>query len=179
MRANSLALLVGITLAATGCGVGGIAGDDDESGGDGSDGGGGDPDSPDAFPAEPILCATKYTVTGDVQHSITPGESCEGSGQWNVTVGTPVPDEEYTGCAEAPGEESFTFQVAMVAEVYEATDLDDGGRVWTVQIRDKGGSCSATFKHDLGGGIEWALIPGEDGPDGPLDGTARFEKREQ
>jgi hypothetical protein len=62
---------------------------------------------------------------------------------------------------------------------YSAADNEDGGRTWTVQIRDKGGSCSATFKMDLGGGIEWALIPSEDGADGPLHGTARFEKRSE
>ena len=177
------ALLLGLFLTSA-CGVGGVpgAGDDDESD-DGSDGddGGDDGPAPDAIPAEPILCATEYVVNGtDLQHDVVPGESCEGSGAWLITVGEPVPDSEYTGCAEAPGEQSFNLQVVAAGEgVYEASDNDDGGRTWTVQIRDKGGSCAATFKHDAGGGIEWSLIPSEEGPDGPLDGTARFEKRQE
>lgn len=174
------ALLFGLSLA-TACGVGAIAGGDDDESDDGSDDGSGDGvEAPDAIPPEPILCATEYTVTGgDLQHTVIPGESCDGSGTWTITVGEPVPDSEYTGCGEAPGEETFNISVVKEGEVYAATDLDDGSRAWSVQIRDKGGSCSASFSFDLGGGIEWSLIPSEEGPDGPLDGTARFEKREQ
>lgn len=164
------------------CGVGSApgGGDDDESG-DSGDSGDGSGDSPDAFPPEPILCATEYTVTGnDLNHTVTPGESCEGSGTWSIAVGAPTPDTEYTGCSEAPGDATFNLQVVAAGEgVYDASDLDDEGRSWTVNIRDKGGSCSATFKMDLGGGLEWALIPSENGPDGPLHGTARLEKRSE
>jgi hypothetical protein len=170
-------LLLGLSLTA--CGVGIAPGGDDDStdDGDGSGDGSGDgADAPDAFPAEPILCATEYTVVGnDLSHTVIPGESCEGSGTWSISVGDAVPDAEYTGCADAPGEQSFSLQVTAAGEgVYTATD---NARQWTVEIRDKGGSCAATFELDLGGGAEWALIPSENGPDGPLHGTARFEKR--
>ena len=176
-----LALLLGLVVTSA-CGVGSAPGggdDGDDSGDDTGDDSGDGADAPDAFPAEPILCATEYTVVGnDLAHAVTPGESCEGSGTWSISVGTPVPDSDYTGCAEAPGDETFNLNVAAAGEgVYTATDNDDGGRQWSVQIRDKGGSCSATFKLDLGGGIEWSLIPSENGVDGPLHGTARFEKR--
>jgi hypothetical protein len=176
-----LALLLGLSVMAA-CGVG-IApgGDDDESGDSGDDGGDGPADRADAFPAEPILCATEYTVTGtDLAHTVTPGESCEGSGTWSISVGEATPDSEYTGCSEAPGDATFNLSVVAAGEgVYTASDNDDGGRTWTVEIRDKGGSCAATFQMDLGGGIEWSLIPSENGPDGPLHGTARFEKRSE
>ena len=178
-----LALLLGLVLASA-CGVGSApgGGDDDSDDGDSGDDGSGDgADAPDAFPAEPILCATEYTVVGnDVAHDVIPGEGCEGSGNWTITVGEATPDTEYTGCAEAPTDESFNLQVSALGEgEYSASDNEDGGRTWTVQIRDKGGSCSATFEWDMGGGIEWALIPSEDGADGPLHGTARFEKRSE
>jgi len=175
-----LALLLGLSLTACGVGSAPGGGDDDSTDGDGDSGGDG-ADAPDAIPPEPILCATEYTVTGnDLSHSVTPGESCEGSGTWSIAVGDAVPDSEYTGCSEAPGDQTFNLEVAAAGEgEYTASDLDDGGRSWTVQIRDKGGSCSATFKVDVGGGIEWALIPSENGVDGPLHGTARFEKRSE
>ena len=175
-----LAVLLGLSMTAA-CGVGTAPGGGDDDGSDDSGDSGDGSDSPDAFPAEPILCATKYTVTGnDLSHTVTPGESCEGSGTWSIAVGTPTPDPEYTGCSEAPGDATFNLEVVAAGEgAYTASDLDDGGRTWTVDIRDKGGSCSATFEMDLGGGIEWALIPSENGPDGPLHGTARFEKRSE
>ena len=171
-------LLLGLSMTA--CGVGIAPGGDDDGSSDGSGDGSGDgAEAPDAFPPDPILCATEYTVTGnDVAHTVIPGESCEGSGNWSITVGSPVPDTEYTGCSDAPGDATFNLSVTSTGEhIYAATDLDQGDRTWTVEIRDKGGSCAATFELDLGGGVEWALIPSENGADGPLNGTARFEKR--
>jgi len=173
-------LLLGLSVAA--CGVGIAPGGDDDSSGDGTGDGSGDgAEAPDAFPPEPILCATEYTVTGnDVSHTVVPGESCEGSGTWAISIGDAVPDSEYTGCSEAPGDATFNLSVTATGEhIYAATDLDDGDRSWTVEIRDKGGSCAATFEMDLGGGAAWALIPSENGPDGPLHGTARYEKRSE
>ena len=175
-----LALLLALGLTACGVGSAPGGGDDDSSDGDGDSGGDGTP-APDAIPAEPILCATEYTVTGgDVVHSVTPGESCEGSGNWTMTVGTPVPDEDYVACSDAPGDASFNLTVASAGEnEYTATDNDDGGRTWTVGMADKAGSCKASFHLDLGGGVSWSVGPGENGVDGPLHGTARFEKRSE
>jgi len=173
-------LLFGLSVA--GCGVGSApgGGDDDSSDGTG-DGSGDGANAPDAIPPEPILCATEYTVTGgDVSHSVTPGESCEASGTWAISVGTPVPDEEYTGCGDAPGDAGFNLNVTTVGEdQYEVSDNDDGSRSWTVGVSDKAGSCSATFEMDLGGGTSWSLHPSENGIDGPLHGTARYEKRSE
>jgi hypothetical protein len=180
-RLPALASLL-LAFSLTACGVGIAPGGDDDEASDGSGDGSGDGfEAPDAFPPEPILCATEYTVTGtDLAHTIPPGESCEGSGTWTITVGNAVADEDYTACADAPGEASFNLSVTATGEdTYAATDLDDGGNTWTVTIRDKGGSCAATFEMDLGGGAAWDLIPSEDGPDGPLHGTARFEKRSE
>ena len=176
-----LALLLAMSLGACGVGSAPGGGDDDgdsgDSGDDGDDGGGGP--AADAIPPDPILCATEYTVTGgDVSHLVTPGESCEGSGTWTITLGNPVPDTEYTGCSDAPADENFNLTVTSVGEnLYEATDNEDDGRTWTVGMSDKAGSCSASFELDLGGGVAWAVGPSENGLDGPLHGTARFEKR--
>lgn len=182
LRAPVLALFLS---AALGCGVGEATGPgDDDSSDDGDDGDGAEVDAGetsggvDAAPSggDGTLCATEYTISGLVDHDQEPEGACEGSGQWEVSYATPVPDADSEACADAPLGGTFRFTVARNGEGYTAQDDDDGARAWTVQIRDKSGACSATFTHDLGGGAEWALIPAEAGPGGPLDGVARFER---
>ena len=175
-----LALLLTGTV---GCGLGSVdgpgGGDGDGDGDGGGGGGGGGGPTADAIPAEGIVCSTVYTVSGDVSHAVpVDGSGCDGTGTWTVTIGDPAPDDEYDACGEAPAGETFNFSVTMANEVYSVSDQGDPGRVWTVQVSDKGGSCAATFKHDLGGGAELSLGPRESAPDGPLSGAARYEIRE-
>jgi hypothetical protein len=92
----------------------------------------------------------------------------------------PEEPDEYDRCDEAPNEGSFAFDVDRNEEgIYSTTELGDTGQTWTVQVRDKGGSCYATFSHDLGGGAVLSLTPGEDGPDGPFEGRGNYELREE
>ncbi|HUS65274.1 MAG TPA: hypothetical protein VMZ28_12055 [Kofleriaceae bacterium] len=176
--------LLALLLAGTaGCDVGafsgpGGGGDDDGDDDDGDGGGGGNPDRPDAFPAENIVCSTEFSVTGSVSHDLIPGESCDAAGTWSLSISGPTPDDDHPGCDQAPDAEEFTVRLSHTeGEIYDAVDQDDESRVWTVQIHDKGGSCAATFVTDMGGGAQWDLIPTEQSPGGPLDGTAQYEMR--
>ena len=175
-----------VLLAGTvGCDVGAFNGpgssddDGDDDGDDDDDDGDGNPaNRPDAFPAENIICATEFSVTGSVTHDLLPGESCDAAGTWSLSISGPTPDDDHPGCDQAPSSESFNIQLSHTeGEIYNAVDLDDESRAWTVQIHDKGGSCAATFVHDLGGGAQWDLIPTEQSPGGPLDGTGQYEMR--
>ncbi len=150
----------------TGGGDGGGDGTGDGTGGGGGGGGGG-----------ALQCATEFVVTGVVEHDEEPTGTCAGSGRWDVTVGNPAADPDSVACGDAPADESFSFAVTRQEDAYAAQNDLDAGAAWTVQIRDKSGACSATFEGDAGGGATWSLIPGEDGPAGPLGGTARFELR--
>ncbi len=138
--------------------------------------------APVAMEPEPVAAVAASSArpsTSSAARSSTtrssPGRA--GSGRWDVTVSNPVADPDSAPCGDAPDDESFSFAVTRQEDAYAAQDDLDAGAAWTVQIRDKSGACSATFKGDAGGGATWALIPGEDGPGGPLGGTARFELR--
>ena len=124
-----------------------------------------------------LQCATEFVVTGVVEHDAEPTGTCAGSGRWDVTLGNPAADPDSVACGDAPADESFTSRSRVRKMLTRRSDDLDAGAAWTVQIRDKSGACSATFERDAGGGATWSLIPGEDGPGGPLDGTARFELR--
>ena len=182
-RLTTLGLpLLALLLAGTaGCDVGAFSapgGGGDDSDDDDDDGGGDPADRPDAFPAENIICSTEFSVTGSVSHDVIPGESCDAAGTWSLSVSGPTPDDDHPACDEAPGEENFTIQLSHTeGEIYDAVDLEDDGRTWLVQIHDKGGSCAATFVYDMGGGAQWDLIPTEQSPGGPLDGTGQYEMR--
>jgi hypothetical protein len=198
-RASLFALLVSTSAAAAlGCGVGDATapdgGDDSggESGDDGGDGegtGGGDGSGDGSGDGTgdgtgggnggggALQCATEFVVSGIVEHDEELTGTCAGSGRWDVTVGNATADPDSVACGDAPADESFSFEVTRQEDAYAAQDDLDAGAAWTVQIRDKSGACSATFKGDAGGGATWSLIPGEDGPGGPLGGTARFELR--
>lgn len=178
-RASVLVFLVSCSSTALGCGVGDASGsgsgaDDDEAGDDGDEGGS-SPDGGGSGGGE-LQCATDYEVSGAVDHDVEPNGTCEGSGQWEVTAINPVANEDSVGCSDAPDGETFLFTVSRDGDGYAAEDGGDAGRAWTVQIRDKSGGCSATFEHE-DGGAGWSLIPGEEGPGGPLDGIARYEQR--
>jgi hypothetical protein len=198
-RASLLALLVSSSAAvATGCGVGdatapdggddsgGESGDDGgegdgsgdgTGGGDGSGGGDGAGGGSGGGGGGALQCATEFVVTGIVEHDEELTGTCAGSGRWDVTVTSPAADPDSVACGDAPVDESFSFEVTRQEDAYAARDDLDAGAAWIVQIRDKSGACSATFEGDAGGGATWSLIPGEDGPGGPLGGTARFELR--
>lgn len=173
-------------VGAAGCDVGvfsgpGESGDDDDDDGDDGDGGGNPANRPDAFPAENIICLTEFIVSGTITHDVLPaGGSCDAAGTWSLTVSSPTADDDHPGCDQAPGDEDFTIQLSRTEGeiIYDAVDLEDESRVWTVQVSDKGGSCSASFRHDLGGGAQWDLISTEQSPGGPIDGTAQYEMRE-
>jgi hypothetical protein len=184
VRGSVLALFLSCVMGALGCGVGEATGPGDDSSDDSDDGA--EPDAgesteggADAAPGggdETALCATEYTVLGGVDHDEEPQGTCDGSGRWEVSYATPVADSDSVACDDAPAAGTFTFTVTRNGDAYSAVDDDNGARTWTVQIRDKSGACSATFTHDAGGGAAWALIPAEEGPGGPLDGVARFER---
>ena len=195
-RASLFALLLSSSAAAApGCGVGDATapdgGDDsgaeggdeggDESGdgtGDGTGSGDGSGDGTGGGTGGGALqCATEFVVTGIVEHDEELTGTCAGNGRWDVTVGNAAADPDSVACGDAPADESFSFEVTRQEDAYAARNDLDAGAAWTVQIRDKSGACSATFKGDAGGGATWSLIPGEDGPGGPLGGTARFELR--
>jgi len=196
-RASLFALLVSSSAAAAlGCGVGDATapdggddsgGESEDDGGDGDGTGGGDGGGDGTGDGTggggggggggALQCATEFVVTGVVEHDEEPTGTCAGSGRWDVTVGNPAADPDSVACGDAPADESFSFAVTRQEDAYAAQNDLDAGAAWTVQIRDKSGACSATFEGDAGGGAIWSLIPGEDGPGGPLGGTARFELR--
>jgi len=194
VRASITAILV--SSLAVGCGVGDASGPGSETGGgDGAGGGDGDTggetgdgqeddgsddggSSPDAGPSGgDVQCATEYAVGGQVDHEEEPTGTCDGSGLWEVSAANPLADPDSIGCGDAPAGETFFFGVTRAGDGYQVVD-EDQGLTWTVQIRDKSGSCSATFTHEAGASV-WSLIAGEDGPGGPLGGTARYEQRGQ
>ena len=164
-------------LTSAGCGVGSTGGG---GGGGGGDGGGGGGSVADAIPPDPITCITDYTVTaGDVTHAVTPAGSCDGTGTWTITVGDATANDDYGACSDAPGDATYNITVTGTPKNYTGSDNDDPSRVWTVQIDDKGGSCSGSFVWDAGGGVTWAVNPSENGPDGPLMGVAHYVTRNQ
>lgn len=145
------------------------------SAGDASNGGGAD-----AAPINPeVQCATEYETTGDVVHTVKPseGSSCDPGGTWSIQLSNPGPGPIKRACEDAPESASFTLIVqvqSIEAREYTVTDQEDPDREWEVRFNDKGGSCSASLEL-RGDGFEWSLHPSEDGRDGPLGGTSRYE----
>jgi hypothetical protein len=175
LRHERIAIAALLVAGAFGCGVGDATGGD--ATGDETDGDGTSDDGTSGDGSGALQCATAYSLGGSVAHDVPPAGACEGSGLWDVTASDPRAATDQEACGGAPDGEAFRFTVAREGGRYVASDEDDPSREWNVQIRDKGGSCSATFEHAAGDGTGWALIAGEEGAGGTLDGTARFERR--
>lgn len=167
MRTSLMFLSLSVSLA-LGCDAGSVNGP------------GGADDTPDAAPINPeIQCTTRYEATGNLQHDVPPveGASCDPTGTWTIEISGPKAGAERPVCSQAPGTASFTLVVTAGSgeRDHEVADQDDPSRTWDGRFADKGGSCSGSFEATLPGGIEWSLHPAENGPDGPFEGSARFE----
>lgn len=156
-----------VALAAVGCSLDSVEGGEDP-----------DPDPPDpTVDAGPqFACYSDYEAAGDIAHTVAPvaGESCNGDGAWTITIDNAVAGEGETACASAPATLTFNLQVDHVERGGTVIDQDDGARTWTLQMADKGGSCSGTFTYDAADGSSWAISVTENGQDGPLDGQANY-----
>jgi hypothetical protein len=119
---------------------------------------------------------TEWETTGDIEHTVVPGESCDGNGTWTLTLENAVAGEGETTCSDAPATITIALDVTVDGRNATGVDQADPSRMWTGQMADKGGSCAGTFTLTEADGVtEWAIHAVENGPDGPLAGESSYE----